>query len=168
MQNVYPLVGLVHLEIERNRLCIKKTRLKRQRGQMSIERPLCPICLEFLMPSREVVYPECGHLSCMDCMVKIFDDPHLNDACGVCRKVIPDLLDLEKVFFKFNYDGETICRFCDKPFRGDVGEEDSCHVLRCLHAYHKRCLQYTNLVCIACIQTVRGARDSKRVFLHFD
>lgn len=161
-------VSLANLEYERNQSEMKKARLKRQRGVASMEKASCPICLDSYRPGASVVYPDCGHLACDDCMKKILEDRDLANACVTCRHEFEDHDDLTRMFFKFNYDGDVICRFCERPFRADSSNDDSCHVLQCGHAYHLGCLRYTELHCLACSRNIIGARDSKRLFLYFD
>lgn len=98
-------------------------------------------------------------------MMKIFNDEDLTNACVACRRVINNQANLFNIYFKFNYDGEPICRFCDKPFRSDVGIEENCYALECGHAYHKTCLLHIGSQCMGCGYNILS---SKRVFLHFD
>lgn len=155
---------LIALEYERGRFHAQKMRLKRKRGGMLTDEMACPVCLLKIVPNVNVDILECGHVLCETCLNGILDNDNLRDACPVCRVNIDREEDMNRIHFKFNYDNEPICRYCEVPFRQNDGSE--CMALACSHAFHENCLTQIDNNCCTCNNIIGGGRT--HAFLHFE
>lgn len=155
---------LVKIETERNRHQIQRDRRQRLRSKMT-KHATCPICLENVSPQMGLVHPDCGHVLCASCMDRTFESPDTANACCNCRKLLANRDDFFNVNFQFNEHHDAICRFCEGPFELDPDDNNSCYVITCGHAYHKRCLSNNRVNCLAC--TAYMSTPAKKIFLNF-
>lgn len=148
------IVRLSMLGLEVHRIQMGINRMLMDRNDAYVHGPLCCICLDRIIPGTSIVASVCGHIYCKYCYEQTlrFDR---EKRCGVCR-VKMSIETSTRLYFRFNYESEPVCRRCPTVLGPDVNIEG----LSCGDVYCSPCMRTLDrtpgVSCLGCRNRVGG------------